>query len=66
MYEEKEKEGICDGCANHGPVGMSCELCGGTFQDLDAGLDEEDLDEDESNTYPLDEVDKEENLNEEE
>jgi hypothetical protein len=65
MYEETDSEGICDGCANHGPVGMNCELCGGSFQDLETGLDEEDLDDDDTATYPLEDLDKDSNSNKE-
>lgn len=52
-------DGVCDGCGNSGLIGDTCPLCGGIFQDLSVGLEDENLD-DEPETYPLDMLDEEE------
>jgi len=52
------EDGVCDGCGNIGLVGDTCPICGGTFQDLNVGL-EDTLDDEEPDTYPLEMLDEE-------
>lgn len=67
MSKDNFNDGICENCGQSGLAGEKCIVCGGTLSKIDADLDDPMLSgnedeygrEKEPETYPLEEVDKE-------
>lgn len=63
MKNKDFSDGVCDNCGNTGLAGEKCLTCGGMLTKIesdDSGkIDDEELEKEEPEIYPLEELDKE-------